>query len=229
MKNWITKLLVIEIQVLLVLLVITLVKIKQLNDKVYNTNRFVYEVMKDSRISELNTIHDDDIVIGEPDSPVTIFLYSRFDCSACNEFLTNNYGRLKEDFLDPGMAKLVIRYLTHQSKPHTLFAAKCAYYAYYSGHFDDYIEKLDSIYPVLDTNEVKLISLNITHEHEALNEFIRNDVLEEYILELANDTRNAGIRYTPTVFINNRQLMGNRTYKKLNEVIISELENVLCE
>jgi len=222
-------LLVVEIQIILILLVITLVKTEKLNEKVYNTNRFVYEVMRDNRMSELNIVNDKDIVIGEPGAPVTIFLYSRFDCDACTEFFESNYPRLKEDFIDRGMVKLVVRYLTHPTKPNTLFATKSAYYAHQAGYFDYYIEKIDSIYPVLDSNEVMLISLNFTAEHDVLDSFIHDKVFEEHILELAEDAREAGIRFTPTLFINNRQLTGNRNYAKLNQVILSELEDVKCD
>ncbi|WP_246160135.1 DsbA family protein [Aureimonas fodinaquatilis] len=50
-----------------------------------------------------------DVVIGDPDAPVTIVEYASLTCSHCAAFHENTYPKIKEDYLDKGIAKLIIR------------------------------------------------------------------------------------------------------------------------
>jgi protein-disulfide isomerase len=220
MKNSIKILLIIEIQIILLLVVFGTIETVKLNKKLRNTNKFVYEALTNKRLETLNTIKHNDIVIGKADAPVTIFLYTRFDCSACNSFFIENYKPLKTDFIDKGMVKLVVRYLVHPSKPETLFASKSAYYADQNGFYETYIQKIDSIYPVLDTATVKNIMSELSDNSAEFYEFMNDTSTEQELLRLANEIRATGIRLTPTLFINNQRLIGNPHYKRLKNIII---------
>jgi protein-disulfide isomerase len=185
--------------------------------------------MIDQRIGTLNTINNSDIVIGDTNAPVTIFIYSRFDCSACNDFFEKNYNRLKNEFIDNGAVKLVIRYLVHSSKEESLYATKCAYYAYENGLFDSYIDQMSAHYPDLDTVVIRNSLLDLTSTDNYLDNYLKDNTIEDQLLKSTINIRNAGIHATPTIFINNTKLVGNRRYAKIKEIIWSELENESCE
>lgn len=225
MKNWIKIFLIVEIQCILLFLIAAIIKINKLDHKVYNTNKFVYEALMDKRILALNEIKDNDIVVGNPNAPVTVFLYSRFDCSACNDFFNNNYERLKTDYINDGKVKLVVRYLVHPSKPVALYAAKCAFYMSKLGYFDLFTKRLRDQYPISDTALVKGIVLNLARNSADFNVFVSDKTMEELILQFAATIRHAGIRSTPTLFINNQQIVGNPNYERLKKLILSALEN----
>ena len=229
MKISIKILLIIEVQVILLLVVFALVRMETLHSKVYNTNKYLHEVLTDNKLETLNAIRDNDIIVGNADAPVTIYLYSRFDCSACNSFFKDNYIQLKTEFIDKGLVKLVIRYLVHQSKSQTLYIAKCAYYANQAGYYDSFLKQLDSMYPSLDTSIVKNFMIDLTTESKDFQIFIKNINTEKELLHLANDARAANIVNTPTIFINNQRLIGYRKYEKLKSIIVEELNNIVCE
>lgn len=228
-KNSLKILLIIEVQVVLILLIFMIVKIEKLDKKVYNTNKFVYELLSDKKIEQLNTLKDNDIIIGEADAPVTVIVYSRFDCSACNSFFIDNYERLKTGLVEQGIVKLVVRYLVHQSKPYTLYTTKCAHFAYQNGHYDSFVKELGKIYPTMDSSSVKNIVLDLKLKQDSLNSYTDNSRIEKELILHAQQMRKAGIRYTPTIFVNKRQLIGNRNYENLEKAIIEELENNVCD
>lgn len=229
MKNFTKTILIIEVNLILILVIFIVFKLNTLDQKIYNTNKFVYEVMIDKRIESLNTINNSDIVIGDIDAPVTMFLYSRFDCSACNDFFEKNYSPLKDEFIDNGAVKLVIRYLVHSSKEESLYATKCAYYAYENGFFDSYLDQMNAHYPDLDTVVIRNSIQNLTATNNNLDIYLKNNTIENRLLKSTISIRNAGIHATPTIFINNTKLVGNRRYAKIKEIIWSELENESCE
>lgn len=50
-----------------------------------------------------------DIIVGDPDAPVTIVEYASMTCGHCANFHVNSLPQLKKDFIDTGKAKLIIR------------------------------------------------------------------------------------------------------------------------
>src|SRR5262249_25235093 len=55
------------------------------------------------------TVNDQDRVLGKQDAPVTIIEYASYTCPHCAHFAINVLPKLKEKWIDPGKAKLVMR------------------------------------------------------------------------------------------------------------------------
>ncbi len=50
-----------------------------------------------------------DIVVGDPEAPVTIVEYASMTCGHCANFHVNSYPQIKKDYIDTGKARLIIR------------------------------------------------------------------------------------------------------------------------
>ncbi|MEF2546629.1 DsbA family protein [Aurantimonas sp. E1-2-R+4] len=50
-----------------------------------------------------------DIVVGDPQAPVTIVEYASMTCGYCAAFHVNSYPQIKRDFIETGKAKLILR------------------------------------------------------------------------------------------------------------------------
>ena len=53
--------------------------------------------------------HELDIVYGADSADLTIFLFSNYSCSFCRKFFAFVYPKLKEEYIDKGKVKLVVK------------------------------------------------------------------------------------------------------------------------
>lgn len=228
MKNWTKIFIIIEFQVILILVIVVFFKTNNLESKLYNTNKFVHDALTNKEVINMNIINEEDLVIGDPDACVTMIIYSRFDCPACNDFFMQNYGLLKKEFIDSGHVKLVVRYLVHQSKPLTLFASKHAHYAHKIGEFDQYIEELGLKFPKIDTASISEHMIKIGGITSDLKRFVNDKEFENTLLYNSSKYRSNEMVTTPTLFVNNQVLVGNRRYQKIKKIIETELKFTDC-
>lgn len=229
LTHWTKIFLILEIQIILLLVIIAMLKLNSLDTKVFNTNKFIHEVLVDKRIETLNILKDSDIMLGKMDAPVTLIVYSRFDCSACNDFFAGTYESLKTDFIDKGLVKLIVRYLVHPSKKNTLYATKCAYYVNQSAKYDQFVKQLCIDYPRLDTVSMKSWTIAMTKKPEAFQAFINDISTTKNLIRSAATIRASGIRETPVLFINNQWITGNPDYNELSRIILAEVENEISK
>lgn len=223
MKKSTKYILIVEIQIILGLIVFLALKINTLDKRVYNTNKFVHELLEESKKNDLLGLNFHDIIVGNLDAPVTIILYSRFDCFACSELVNQTYNPLIEGFIKNGQVKLVPRFLVHSSKPETLYATKSAYFANSYGLFSQFIESLNMHFPDIELQTVQKTVLELTQDTMAFNEFIENQELESFLLTQAQNARQSGITSTPTLFINGQKVVGAIGFKRLQEIISKKL------
>lgn len=222
MNKKIQLVLFIQIQVIFVLSIFMFTETKRLDQKLFNTNKLIYETLETNRMDAISEIKDYDIVIGSKNAPITMFLYSNVQCSACNSFVKDTYSKLKAEFIENGKLKLVIRYLAHKSKPNILFATKASYYSYQNNFYEVFVNDLANLSPSLDTAAITKMLLKSDSTSSQLDSFINDENIEQELLGQSYEFRNAGIRYTPTFIIGNQRLVGNVRYERLREFIFSQ-------
>jgi len=76
---------------------------------------------------DLLAITQDDQILGKPDAPVTIVEYASLTCPHCAHFATEVLPKLKENWIDSGKAKLVLRdYPLDEPAMRAAMVARCA-------------------------------------------------------------------------------------------------------
>lgn len=69
----------------------------------------------------------DDIVLGKPDAPITIFEYASLSCPHCAEFDKEILPQIKKDWIDTGKARLIFRdFPLNAQALHAAVLAHCA-------------------------------------------------------------------------------------------------------
>ncbi len=220
---------IIEVQLILLLLVVLLSRSVIIEKKIYRTNTFMYEIFHDQKLEDIKELESDDIVIGLTEAPLTVFMFTRFDCPVCNDFFIDNYNELKREYVDRGLIRLVVRFLSHKDNINAFYAAKGAHYSFRNNLFEEYnnaiIKKGSDELNISSINEVILAIIPDTAE---FNNYINNKTITRSLFQKATEARKAGINKSPTMIINDQVLVGNRNYDQLEEIINNELNVVAC-
>jgi protein-disulfide isomerase len=214
----------IEIQILLALLIFLTVKLLEVEQKVERTNQFLLTAITDKNIAALQSIAEDDIVIGDRNAPATMYLYTKFSCSACSDFYGSAYETLQTEYVDKGLLKIIIRYLTHSDNKEAFFAARCAHYAHQNNAFAAYNKLMFTADAKLSIAAVKETTLTLLPDSVGLTTYLSNDKEGEAIFIKAKEARDAGISRTPTIIINGQLLEGNRRFQKLAPLIDTDIK-----
>jgi len=164
----------------------------------------------------------DDIVLGDPEAPVTVIEYASMTCPHCARFHANTLPDLKEQYIETGKVKYIMRAFPLDNLAAAAFLlARCVdadkYYPFVDMLFekqsqwanaDDPLEELRQVTKVAGFTEAKFNGC--LRDQEALN----------YIQQV-RDTGNQkyDIRSTPTLIINGQKLEGNQSITALQQVI----------
>jgi protein-disulfide isomerase len=213
-----------EVQIILALLVFLTFKLLEVEQKVERTNLFLVSAIADKNIATLQSVAEDDIVIGDKNAPATMYLYTRFNCSACSEFYGSTYETLQTEYVNKGLLKIIIRYLTHSDNKEAFFAARCAHYAYQNNAFAAYNKLMSPAHANLSITTTKETTLSLLPDSTKLSAYLNNDQQGEAIFAKAKEARTAGISRTPTIIINGQMLEGNRRFQKLAPLIDADIK-----
>ncbi len=224
MKKIIKILIILEVQVIILLFIIGHLKLNELEKKVYNTNKFMHELIINKQIEELKKIAKDDILIGEKTAPITMFLFSRYGCSACSSFYENIYPQLRNEYIEKGLLKIVVRQMVHTSRPKILYAAKAALYSYQIGIYEEFNYQIQTSSTVLKNEFIDSVMYTLIDSEKDYDKFMSNMEIEKEILENSDKARKAGIKGTPSFLIGDEKIYGTRSYKRFKAIIDNEIE-----
>ncbi|MCK5023913.1 MAG: thioredoxin domain-containing protein, partial [Candidatus Aenigmarchaeota archaeon] len=186
----------------------------------YNPNQEDLEAtINMKRIYDLSD--DDDFVIGNNDALVEIASFMEFQCPFSSIFYNEIFPQIKENYIDTGKVRFVFRdFIVHPTSQKAQEAAQCANE---QGKFIEYSDILYQNQENLEVNDLKDYAINL-----GLNMDIFNPCLDsgKYAIEVNKDTedgKDAGVRGTPTFFINGKKVAGTQPYDKFE----TEIEAVL--
>ena len=67
---------------------------------IYSNNLFANSILE---------ITDDDLIIGDKNAPITIIEYASLSCNHCADFHINTLPEIKQEFIDKGKVKFIMR------------------------------------------------------------------------------------------------------------------------
>ena len=213
-----------------ILLTSAVILLFQLNKKAYNTNKFLASlVIAKNQKSPLDiTYGPNDILIGQNEAPVTLFVYTSYRCKYCKEFFETNFKILKKEYIDEGIVKIIIKNIGYTNDSISLLAVKAAYCAYGEGKFFNMHMKLLEEYDVINKTILMnwLNELNI--DSTQFNNCLENKTLNKLIVDNRKEMRSIGAKGTPAFVIGENVVHGNRPMAKFRELIELEMESC-CE
>jgi len=215
--------------VLIIFLAVIAFQLYYMNNKIYTTNILLGKLVvavKQKSSPEIKC-GPNDIIIGQKDAPVDIFVFSSYRCKYCKEFFNTTFPLLKREYVDQGFAKVIIKNIGYTSDSTSLLAVKAAYCAYAEGHFFEIHMKLLEQYDVLNETVLARWMSELNIDSAKLKTCLENKKLDELISENRKEARAIGVRGTPSFVIGDNVLNGQRPIAKFRELIEEEKE--LCE
>lgn len=176
---------------------------------------------------DLRRIYANENVTGVENAPVTLIAYVNFECPYCADFQANILPRLKEDFVDNGQLKLVYRVfpMTNSLTGNSMLTAELTVCAAQHGYFREVAETLfkhqgEDFWK----GYAKWIDESAPEAAAGLKSCIAFHKARHQVIE--NQQRYAvhEVMMTPTIFINDKQLAGIRSYAEYYDTILAMLD-----
>ena len=167
-----------------------------------------------------------DMVLGDPDAPVTIIEYASLTCPHCAAFHKQVYPEIKSEYIDTGKAKLVFREFPFDSIATAgSMLARCAEPKHYFGFIDVMFEQQSEWLSLGSPMEgIQEIARQGGFSNEQFQECITDtDVLEGIRWIQERGANEFGVESTPTFFINGVKVVGARPFEFLQPIIEEQL------
>ena len=163
------------------------------------------------------------IVVGNINAKISIIAFESMTCSHCADFHKNVFPKLKEEYLDTGLAKIEFRHYPLDMA--ALNASKIS-----QCKNDGNSDILESLY----NNQQKWVKgSSVKEANQNLQKFLKNQgfkinfeecinnkAIEDFILnDRIEGTKTFKINSTPTIIINNEKFEKRLNYKNLKKAL----------
>ena len=174
-------------------------------------------------ISNSNSEEIKRIVVGNLDAKISIIAFESMTCSHCADFHKNVFPKLKEEYLNTGIAKIEFRHFPLDMA--ALNASKIS-----QCKNDGSSEILESLY----ANQQKWVKgSSIKEANKNLQKFLKNEgfkidfdmclnnkKIEDFVLnDRIDGVKNFKVNATPTIIINNEKFEKTLNYKNLKKAL----------
>lgn len=172
---------------------------------------------------ELNA---EDVILGDPSAPVTLIEYGDFQCPYCGRFFSQTEPLIKEQYVRSGKVKFVYRHFAFLG-PESVEAAKAVECAKEQGKFWEFHDALykaevadgeehnGNLNAALFKSLAGQLGLNVVSFSACLNS-------NKYADKIQRDYDNAvaaGVRSTPTTFVNSQKIEGAVPFASFKSLI----------
>ena len=159
---------------------------------------------------------------GPAAAPVTIFEWSDYECPFCKR-AQEVLLRLQGEF--PDTVRLVFKDFPLRSHPNALPAALAARCAGAQGHYWAYHDLLFVAQPDLSRDHLIGYARRLGLEAPAFTECLDSSRFRDAVLADQREGREAGVRATPTFFINQRKIEGALPLDEFRDAIKQALRD----
>lgn len=172
--------------------------------------------------------------LGDADAPVAMVEYADFQCPFCGQFFSEVFPSLKKDYIDSGkvkFAQLDFVFLGQESLT-AAAAVHCAADQGKSWEFHDLVYQAEIVDGLenngnLTDDFLSDLASQLEMDSAVFSACLANGKYQEKVMTVTEQGQRAGVRATPTFFINDQKLEGLDPvdpYGSLRAIIDSELD-----
>ena len=159
---------------------------------------------------------------GPEDAPVTLVEFSDYQCPFCARHFQQTLPQLLSNY-DGKIKYVVFNFPISTIHPLAQKASEAAECAYDQGKFWEYHDLLFNNQQALDTASLKGYATTLGLNNDNFNNCLDSGEKTQQVLSDFQTGQNAGVRGTPTFFINGRQLVGAQPLASFTNIIDAAL------
>ena len=145
-------------------------------------------------------------VLGQPNAPLTMIEYFRFNCSHCADFALQTAPQIEKDYVDTGKLRIEERALAPEGD--LLTASEAALCAGDQGRYFDYYDLLFANFTrAYSGDNLKEYARHLGLDTGAFNSCLDSKKYEQSVVDETDRALSAGVNATPTFFIGGTQAM----------------------
>lgn len=176
-------------------------------------------------------LSDQDVVLGNPEAPVTIIEYGDYQCPWCGKFFTDTEGPLRDQYIGKDKVRMAYRNFAFLS-PESFAAAEAAecakdqnkFWAFHDELFLAEVKDGQEHNGNLNRDLFLEVAGKLGLDVAAFTSCFDTKKYTELIKQQYNEARAAGVGGTPAVFLNGKQVgNGYVDFETLKSVIDSLL------
>ncbi|MEK7612070.1 MAG: DsbA family protein [Patescibacteria group bacterium] len=167
---------------------------------------------------------DDDVILGDPEAPVTLVFFGDFQCPYCKKLFDETEIKLRDAYVKTGKVRMVYRDFPldsiHPFARPTAIVAECARD---QGKYWMYHDELFTRQSEIPTMDFIALASSLGMNTQQFRSCVES---QKYANEVQGDYEDgvaAGVRGTPATFVNGRLVSGAVPYEEFERVIEEEL------
>lgn len=165
--------------------------------------------------------------IGDENAPVVVMEYGDFQCPACQRFFQTTAEQLKAEYVESGKVRFVFRqfaFLGDESQ----WAAEASECANEQGRFWDYYDKLyqeqnGENVGIFSKDNLKKFAVDLGLDTAGFAQCLDSGRYTEKVQQETLEGQQAGVRGTPSVFVNGRYIEDGSNYLVLQAAVEAAL------
>lgn len=165
--------------------------------------------------------------VGDENAPVVVMEYGDFQCPACQYFFQTSVKQLKADYVQSGKVRFVFRqfaFLGDESQ----WAAEASECANEQGRFWDYYDKLyieqnGENVGIFSKDNLKKFAVDLGLDAAGFNQCLDSGRYTQKVQQETLEGQQAGVRGTPSVFVNGQFIDNGGSYPVMEAAIEAEL------
>lgn len=151
------------------------------------------------------TVSDSDYVLGDPNAPVTVLVYSDLECPFCRRFHEDTLKPMMEEYGKLGKVKLVYRHFPlpaslHPNALNYALASECVADTLGQARFWEFIDKLFTT-EAASLDDAITIAQSMGADKAKITDCVNNQDFLQKVKSEQTDGQSAGVRGTPSSFI----------------------------
>ena len=182
----------------------------------------LFGILNSPQAAAESMIMPSDRVMGDENAPIEIIEYASFTCSHCANFHKNTLPKLKENYIDTGKVKFVLRPMPWDNRALAVsLITYCAPKEAYAGFSDAFFNSAET-WARSDTflDDIKKIARLGGMTGKQVESCIADSGVRKVVDKTIDTaTKQHGVKATPTFFINGQKVEGAIPYAEFAATI----------